>query len=71
LRKICRIRTATLCETITTLKDQGRVVHGPHGLNLADKTPVSLPDIPIGPAGNGNGKRQHQMPLDLIAEETA
>ena len=71
LRKICRIRTATLCETITTLKNQGRVVHGPRGFNLADKTPVSLPNSPIGSLGNGNGKHEHQLPLELIAEETA
>ena len=60
LRKICRIRTATLCQTLTVLKDQGRVIHGPDGLSLTTaqcKTAVSFPDTPIGSSGNGNGKR--------------
>jgi len=34
LRKICRMRTATLCETVTTLKDKGCVIQGPDGLSL-------------------------------------
>jgi len=60
LRKICRIRTATLCKTLTTLKDQKRVIHGPDGVSLAKaqcKTAVSFPDTPIESPGNGNGKR--------------
>jgi hypothetical protein len=60
LRKICRIRTATLCQTLTVLKDQGRVIHGPDGLSLTTaqcKTAVCFPDTPIGSSGNGNGKR--------------
>jgi hypothetical protein len=60
LRKICRIRTATLCQTLTTLKDQGRVIHGPNGLILAKaqcKTAVSFPETPIESSGNGNRKR--------------
>ena len=59
LRKICRIRTATLCQTLSILKDQGRVIHGPDGLSLTTaqcKTAVSFPDTPIASAGNGNGK---------------
>jgi hypothetical protein len=63
LRKICRIRTATLCQTLTTLKDQKRVIHGPDGLSLAKaqcKTAVSFPDTPIESPGNGNGKRLFQ-----------
>jgi len=50
LRKICRIRTATLCQSLTTLKDQARVIHGPDGLSLAKahcQTAVSFPDTPI------------------------
>lgn len=35
LRNLCRIRTATLCETLTNLKDRGRVLHGPNGYTLA------------------------------------
>lgn len=60
LRKICRIRTATLCQTLTILKDQGRVIHGPDGLSLTTaqcKKAVSFPDTPIESSGNGNGKR--------------
>jgi hypothetical protein len=60
LRKICRIRTATLCQTLSILKDQGRVIHGPDGLSLnmaQGKTAVSFPDTPIESSGNGSGKR--------------
>lgn len=60
LRKICRIRTATLCQTLSILKDQGRVIHGPDGLSLTTaqcNTAVSFPDTPIESSGNGNGKR--------------
>jgi len=74
LRKICRIRTATLCQTLTTLKDQGRVIHGPDGLRLTKaqcKTAVSFPDTPIESSGNGNGKRLSQLPLNLLMEQTS
>jgi hypothetical protein len=60
LRKICRIRTATLCQTLSILKDQGRVIHGPDGLSLTSaqaNTAVSFPHTPIESSGNGNGKR--------------
>jgi hypothetical protein len=60
LRKICRIRTATLCQTLSILKDQGRVIHGLDGLILTTaqgKKAVSFPDTPIESSGNGNGKR--------------
>jgi hypothetical protein len=55
-RKLCRMRTATLCETLATLKDQGAVLHGPSGYSLAKcqcKTAVSFPDILLQPPGNG------------------
>lgn len=52
LRKLCRMRTATLCETLSILKDQGHISHGPNGYS---RTAVSLPDSPIAPSGNGNG----------------
>ena len=70
LRKLCRIRTATLCETLATLRQQSRVVHSPDGYSLAastDSLPVSFPNTPIHPSGNGNGKRpaQPQLPLAL------
>jgi hypothetical protein len=60
LRKICRIRTATLCQTLSILKNQGRVIHGPDGLSLTTaqcKTAVSFPHSPIESSGNGNRKR--------------
>ena len=56
LRKLCRMRTATLCETLATLKDRGAVLHGPSGYSLAKcqcKTAVSFPDILVQPPGNG------------------
>ena len=68
LRRLCRVRTATLCDTLADLRRRGRVVHGPNGYSLAlskDKLPVSFPDAPIGPAGNGNGKRHDQPQLPL------
>jgi hypothetical protein len=55
LRKICRMRTATLCETIAALRDKGCVKQGGDGLSLT--TTVSFPDTLIGFSGNGNGKR--------------
>jgi len=60
LRKICRIRTATLCQTLSILKDQGRVIHGSDGLSLTSaqaNADVSFPQTPIESSGNGNGKR--------------
>lgn len=70
LRKRCRMRTATLCETLAALGRQGRVTHGPQGYTIAavpSPSPVSFPDAPIDPLGNGNGKpSQHaQLPLTL------
>jgi hypothetical protein len=35
LRNLCRIRTATLCETLANLKDLGTVSQGPEGYSLA------------------------------------
>jgi hypothetical protein len=35
LRNLCRIRTATLCETLANLKDLGAVSQGPEGYSLA------------------------------------
>jgi hypothetical protein len=70
LRKQCHMRTATLCETLALLAQQGHVTHGPQGYAItADPTPflVSFPDDPIAPSGNGNGKpsRHAQLPLTL------
>jgi len=70
LRKRCRMRTATLCETLAELGRQGQITHGPQGYAITAKAtpfPVSFPDAPIDPSGNGNGKpSQHpQLPLTL------
>jgi len=70
LRKLCRVRTATLCRVLADLRRQGHVIHGPNGYSLPPSThklPVSLPDAPIDPSGNGNGKRapQAQLPLAI------
>ena len=70
LRKRCRMRTTTLCETLAVLARQNRVTHGPQGYAIAEKKPpfpVSFPDAPIDPSGNGNGKQSllGQLPLAL------
>ncbi len=68
LRKLCRMRTATLCETLTVLRQQGLVRHNSNGYTLAAPTNeknVSFPATPIDPAGNGNGKRLQQPRLPL------
>lgn len=36
LRKLCRMRTATLCETLAILKNQGRIAHGRDGYTLCN-----------------------------------
>jgi hypothetical protein len=66
LRKLCRMRTTTLCETLAVLRSQGRVIHTPDGYALTGhpcQNTVSFPAAPIGDAGNGNGKRLVQPPL--------
>ena len=70
LRKLCGLRTTTLCQTLQDLRRAGRVAHGAAGYTLADAratsaspaiielhTSVSFPAPPIGSTGNGNGKR--------------
>jgi len=74
LRKLCRMRTATVCETLLTLKEQGSVIHRPNGYSLTEaqrKTPVSFPLCPIEPAGNGNGKRSRQLSVNLAPKPDA
>lgn len=68
LRKQCRIRTATLCETLAQLSRQGLVARGPQGYAIATKKPqlpVSFPAAPTDPSGNGKGKHHAQLPLFL------
>jgi hypothetical protein len=66
LRKLCRMRTTTLGETLAALRSQGRVTHTPDGYVLTGQlcgNTASFPAAPIGDAGNGNGKRPVQLPL--------
>ncbi len=74
LRKICRMRTTTLCETLAILKDQGDVIQHPNGYSLANapgQAAVSFPEPPIEPSGNGNGKPLPQRSLHTHGKETA
>lgn len=71
LRKRCRIRTATLCETLAMLARQNRVTHGPQGYTIAAKKPplpVSFPAAPMDPSGNGNGKQSQYAQLSLTLD---
>lgn len=74
LRKLCRMRTATVCQTLSTLKDQGALIHGPKGYSLTKaqgKTAVSFPAPPMQSPGNGNAKSLRQLSLHFPAGETA
>jgi hypothetical protein len=53
LRKLCGMRTATLCSALAELSAKGEVVHDARGYQRKVPFPVSHP---IGPPGNGNGK---------------
>ncbi len=67
LRKRCRIRTQSLCNTLGQLRDQGRIIRTEAGYEISRDDPVhfvSFPGTPLGAAGNGNGK-QHQLNLPL------
>lgn len=71
LRKLCHIRTSTLCKTLASLKDKGSVIHGPNGYSLTRDqcdTAVSFPGTPIESPGNGNGKRLLKLPTNFFAE---
>jgi hypothetical protein len=68
LRSLCRLRTATLCETLSALRQEGRVIHSPNGYSLTPRqrekplsavsSCVSVPRSSLRDEGNGNGKRQ-------------
>ena len=67
LRKRCRIRTQSLCNTLGQLRDQGRIIRTEAGYEISRDAPVqivSFPGTPLGTAGNGNGKL-HQLNLPL------
>lgn len=73
LRKLCRMRTATLCEALAILKSRGDIIHGPSGYSRASdqrQATASFPDTPIEPSGNGNGKRLRQLSFPSFAEKT-
>jgi len=54
LRKLCAIRTETLCATLEELTQQGELSRNSKGYQLNLSFPLSRP---IHPQGNGNGKR--------------
>ena len=68
LRKLSRIRTATVCESLADLCRRGLVRHDARGYSLItpelEKT-VSFPDASIDPSGNGNGKRTQHPQISL------
>jgi hypothetical protein len=53
LRKLCAIRTETLCAALEELTRQGELTRNPKGYQLNPPFPVSRP---MDPRGNGNGK---------------
>jgi hypothetical protein len=69
LRKLCRIRTATLSETLRLLREQGRVLHGPDGYRLPEEDPAEpfpFPTTPWEHGGNGNRETTHPTTQPLF-----
>jgi hypothetical protein len=58
LRKLCSLRTATVCSCLAELADTGVVTRDSRGyqLNPALQSPAVSLSRPIAPQGNGNGK---------------
>jgi hypothetical protein len=58
LRKLCGLRTATVCSCLTQLTNAGMVTRDSKGyqLKLALRSPAVSLSQSIGPQGNGNGK---------------
>jgi DNA-binding IclR family transcriptional regulator len=58
LRKLCGLRTATVCSCLAQLADNGVVTRDSKGyqLNLPLHSPAVSLSPSIGPQGNGNGK---------------
>ncbi len=58
LRKLCGLRTTTVCSCLAQLAEAGAVTHDSRGyqLNLALQSPAVSLSPPIDPQGNGNGK---------------
>jgi hypothetical protein len=63
LRKLCGLRTATVCSCLAELTDTGVVTRDSKGyqLNLARQSPAVSLSAPIDPQGNGNGKRSQPL----------
>ena len=58
LRKLCGLRTATVCSCLAQLAQTGVVTHDSRGyqLNRVSPSPAVSLSPPIGPQGKGNGK---------------
>lgn len=57
LRSICRMRTATLCDVLAELCEDGTVSRTDDGYRLNPAPQTSFPvSLPTDPQGNGNGK---------------
>jgi hypothetical protein len=58
LRKLCSLRTTTVCSCLAQLAETGVVTHDSRGyqLNLPLQSPAVSLSPPIDPQGNGNGK---------------
>ena len=58
LRKLCGLRTTTVCSCLAQLVQTGVVTHDSRGyqLNRPSPSPAVSLSPPIGPQGNGNGK---------------
>ena len=69
LRKLCGLRTATVCSCLAQLAETGVVTRDSKGyqLNLALQTPAVSLSPSIGPQGNGN--RKHSPSRHLSCQE--
>lgn len=71
LREQCKIRTATLCDALNELAQNGHVTQTSKGYSisqLTDPFPVSVSRSPIHPLGNGNRKQPEHTQLPLSPE---
>jgi hypothetical protein len=55
LRQVCHMRTASVCQALTTLTTQGRIHKSAAGYQLTTVSRDALPPAPLQPTGNGNG----------------
>lgn len=58
LRKLCALRTATVCSCLAQLADNGAVSHDSRGYQLTGslESPALSLSAPLDPQGNGKGK---------------